>query len=77
MVHCGLPKHRAEGLRAAAAGVKNPYRTIGAIPPPPGYRRVTSGTGSFAGWLRTLPLKKDRTVHLYDGTLKDNQDAYG
>lgn len=53
----------------------NPYPTIGAIPPPAGYHRVTDTAGSFAGWLRTLPLKKDRTVYLYDGTPKYNQNA--
>jgi hypothetical protein len=29
----------------------------------------------FAGWLRQIPLKKDRTVYLFDGSPKRNQDA--
>lgn len=83
LVHCGLPEHRVRpGARGAAGpslgagpSADNPYPTIGAIPPPPDYHRMTDTTGSFAGWLRTVPLKKDRTVFLYDGTPKNNQDA--
>ncbi|HVU57056.1 MAG TPA: DUF4846 domain-containing protein [Puia sp.] len=52
----------------------NPYPTIGAIPPPPGYHRITA-TDTFTTWLRNIPLKKDRTVYLYDGSRKYNQTA--
>ncbi|OJW55146.1 MAG: hypothetical protein BGO55_18415 [Sphingobacteriales bacterium 50-39] len=52
----------------------NPYPAIGAIPPPPGYHRITT-TDPFTNWLRTIPLKKDRTVFLYDGRRKYNQTA--
>lgn len=51
----------------------NPYATIGAIPPPPGYHRIEAAPGSFAAWLRAIPLKKDRTVYLFDGTPKHYQ----
>ncbi|MDO6434634.1 DUF4846 domain-containing protein [Flavitalea sp. BT771] len=54
--------------------VLNPYPLIGAIPPPGGFRR-SAGDDPFAAWLRTLPLKKDRTVHLFNGALKRNQEA--
>lgn len=53
----------------------NPYPTIGAIPLPPGYERAPAAPGSFAAWLRQLPLKKDKTVHLYNGLPKRNQGA--
>lgn len=52
----------------------NPYPSIGAIPPPPGYHRVTA-VDPFTGWLRAIPLKKDRTVYLYNGSRKYNQTA--
>jgi len=52
----------------------NPYPTIGAIPPPPGYHRIPA-PDPFSSWLRTIPLKKDRTVYLYDGSRKYNQTA--
>ncbi|HMK27559.1 MAG TPA: DUF4846 domain-containing protein [Chitinophagaceae bacterium] len=49
--------------------------TVAAIPVPAGYTRVPAVAGSFAAWLRTLPLKKDKTVYLYNGSLKRNQSA--
>lgn len=52
----------------------NPYPVTAAIPPPPGYHR-TIDNDPFSTWLRTIPLKKDRTVHLFNGTLKRNQQA--
>ena len=54
---------------------ENPYASIGAIPAPSGYQRMPTGKNSFAGWLRTIPLKKDRTVYLYNGMPKRNQTA--
>ena len=62
-----LPDQPLEGL--------NPYPSIGAIPLPSGYRRIPAQQGSFAAWLRTVPLKKDRKVRLYDGSPKPNQEA--
>jgi Domain of unknown function (4846) len=53
----------------------NPYPAIGMIPLPPGYHRITAEKGSFAGWLRNVPLKKDRTVRLYDGSVKSDQES--
>jgi Domain of unknown function (4846) len=53
----------------------NPYSTVGDIPAPPGFRRLPPTPGDFISWLRQLPLKKDRTVFLYNGQPKRNQDA--
>jgi hypothetical protein len=54
---------------------ENPYPTIGSIPLPEGYSRVGMDSGTFGRWLWSLPLKKDKTVYLYDGTMKKNQSA--
>ncbi len=54
---------------------ENPWPTIGAIPLPPGFHRIKANPHDFASWLRSVPLKKDRTVYLYNGTPKRNQDA--
>jgi hypothetical protein len=54
---------------------ENPYERVSAIPLPDGFRRSYADTGSFAYWLRQMKLKKDRTVHLYDGSLKRDQSA--
>jgi len=51
----------------------NPYEQIGLIPLPEGYCRVEiDGFGLF---LRQVKLKRDRTVFLYNGTPKRNQEA--
>ncbi len=52
-----------------------PYPTIGAIPTPAGYHRIPAVTNSFSAWLRNIPLKKDRTVYLYNNSPKRNQEA--
>ncbi|MCP4678796.1 MAG: DUF4846 domain-containing protein [Deltaproteobacteria bacterium] len=45
--------------------------------PPAGYRRIPSEKGSFANWLRLLPLKPGKPpVHLYNGDLKYSQDVH-
>jgi hypothetical protein len=49
--------------------------TIGKIPTPKGYTRINAPTGSFAAWLRQVPLKRDKTVYLYNGKPKGNQYA--
>lgn len=56
----------------------NPYPSIGVIPPPVGYHRVPVEAPSFASCLRKIPLKKDRTVYLYNGhpNSQDVQFAY-
>lgn len=51
------------------------YKSIGEIPVPEGYQRVNYGAGSFGYWLRGRPLKKDKTVYLYNGAAKQNQSA--
>ncbi len=51
------------------------YKTIGSIPIPGGYTREPASPGSFGAWLRSVPLKKDKTVYLYDGRVKPNQSA--
>ena len=47
------------------------------IDPPEGFERDSLPTGSFADWLRHLPLKPGNPpVMLHDGRLKGNQDAH-
>ncbi|MCW3072839.1 MAG: hypothetical protein JWO44_2729 [Bacteroidetes bacterium] len=44
---------------------------------PAGFKRVDAVKGSFADWLRHLPLKPGRPqVHLYNGKLKADQDVH-
>ncbi len=47
------------------------------IPVLPEYNRIPVREGTFAAWLRQLPLKtENNTVFLYDGRVKPNQDAH-
>ncbi len=50
---------------------------IDLIDVPDGFERVNVESGSFAGWLRHLPLKrKGAAVYLYNGRKKPNQDVH-
>lgn len=48
---------------------------VAAIPLPPGYQHLPGAAGSFTAWLRTIGIKKDKTVYLYNGQPKQNQQA--
>lgn len=49
-------------------------KTIGNIQPPEGYIRTKADEGSFTNYLRKIELKRDKTVFLYNGQKKYNQD---
>ena len=49
--------------------------SIEAIPLPLGFYRIRLQTGSFGEWLRTIKLKKNSTVYLYNGKPKEWQGA--
>ncbi len=49
---------------------------IGAIPVPAGFERLPAAKGSFAEWLQNIRIKKSKTVFLYNGVPKRNQDAH-
>jgi hypothetical protein len=55
--------------------ITTPGNTVAAIPLPEGFARTAADSGSFAYWLRQLLLKKDKTVYLFNGAPKDNQQA--
>ena len=59
----------------SAANNENPYTNIADIPIPETYKRINADNVSFAAWLRTISLKKDKIVHLYNGGWKLNQSA--
>ena len=47
------------------------------IPPPKGFGRIQTKSGSFAEWLQHLPLKEAGSkVYLYNGSLKNRQDVH-
>src|SRR6187455_2375793 len=42
---------------------------------PKGFTYVEDGDSAYSNWLLDLKLKKSKTVYLYNGKLKSNQDA--
>ena len=54
---------------------QNEFATIKKIPLPEGFKRVGVEENSFAEWLQNVPLKNDKTVYLFDGSKKINQQA--
>jgi hypothetical protein len=54
---------------------ENPFPIIGSIPIPAGFTRTSVAKYSFGEWLRTVSLKKSKTVYLYNGLPKSNQTA--
>jgi hypothetical protein len=63
--YCWLEKYKPEESLSARISV------------PDGYDRITLKTGTFAKWLRHLPLKKGKpAVYLFNGQKKTNQDAH-
>ena len=49
--------------------------SVGAIPLPKGYTRLTSKQGDYQHFLRGIALKPGNTVYLYNGQKKRNQSA--
>lgn len=54
---------------------ENPYPAVQNIPLPQGFERTAADTTSFAYWLRNTGLKQNKTVHLFNGAEKKNQQA--
>lgn len=55
--------------------IEKPITSIRAIPLPPGFSYVAGGDPAYKNWLMDLKLKKDKTVFLYNGQRKQNQQA--
>lgn len=74
------------GAAPRAQDLENPYpwlegriaQPLGArFAPPPGYARAPAAEGSFASWLRNLPVKPGTPpVLLFDGSEKRNRSAH-
>jgi len=56
---------------------RQPENIVNRIPVPDGYERINTTPGTFADWLRWLPLKEGRPpVYLFNGQKKGNQEAH-
>ena len=43
---------------------------------PPGYELTDVPGNDFGQWIQQLPLRKDNTIYLYDGSIKKNQSSH-
>ena len=81
LISCQSVKHENETSPSsrkspvASASQRAIPQTIGNIVTPYGFTRTPATDGSFAAWLRSVQLKSDATVFLYNGDLKANQLA--
>jgi len=71
---------RNQQIASAAASINranyetSSYSNIGEIPLPTGFERIKVSQNSFEEFVRHLPLKKDKTIYLFNGQPKKNQD---
>ena len=74
---CTDPKNNIETRSADNITAIN-TETIRGIPLPKGFNYMEEGDSVYSNWLLDLKLKKSKTVYLYNGKLKSNQDVqYG
>ncbi|MCJ7773606.1 MAG: DUF4846 domain-containing protein, partial [Desulfobacterales bacterium] len=72
-----LPLTANAALYPWRANINTEATVASRIEAPNGFERIEVEPGSFANWLRYLPLKRrDTPVYLYNGKKKLNQDAH-
>ncbi|MBO9618106.1 MAG: hypothetical protein J7539_03635 [Niabella sp.] len=74
--HCGSSSQKK--WTPAPAVAPQPavlLHSVSDIAPPPGYHRLSEDQNPFAVFLRNTALKNDKTVYLYNGRPKANQQA--
>ncbi len=60
----------------SSSGASSGYKTIQDIPAPVGYKRVVEEKNSFGEWLRTIDLKQDPRIYLFNGRIRDDQSTH-
>lgn len=60
---------------ACCTAIQVQAQTVADIPAPAGFARISQTPETFGAWLRKVPLKKDKTVYLFNGQKKYNQQA--
>jgi hypothetical protein len=76
IVSCNWSRPNKEKHFSDLPEVSFPYETIGEIPVPGGYNRVVDEKNSFAEWLRTIDLKRDSRIYLFNGRLREEQSTH-
>lgn len=74
----GIPVEKQKNVQIPlyiGSQIITPAANVAGIPLPPGFERIAAPENSFAGWLRKVGIKGDKTVYLYNGRPKQNQSA--
>jgi len=71
---CTEPGNNIETIQTDKITVINPENIRG-ISLPQGFNYVEDVDSAYSSWLLDLKLKKSKTVYLYNGKLKSNQDV--
>lgn len=70
---CNAPSNNVSILNSNKTPVH--IKQVKAIPLPAGFERIAAEPGTFSEYLRNIGLKDSKTVYLYNGKPKQNQDA--
>lgn len=70
------PLKQTFSIQTSKQRVFSQINTIGEIPLPQGFSRLSADNNSFGAWLRTIKLKKDNTVYLYNWQPIARQDLH-
>ncbi|MGE5107908.1 MAG: hypothetical protein ACM3H8_10210, partial [Sphingobacteriales bacterium] len=74
-ISCGQPINKQTPRQLSRIQYKVHIPTIEEIPLPDGYIRVNAEANSFTSFLRSIKLKKNKAVYLYNEKTKKNQSA--
>ncbi len=74
-VGCKENSDNVNDSRNNFTGLPPVFKMVKAIPLPKDYERIALAQNSFGEWLRSIRLKNDNHVYLYNGSLKKNQSA--
>ena len=72
---CGRTQNENREFSAKTFSMATIPGCIAEIPLPEGFERIKTDSSSFTYWLRSIPLRKDKTVYLFSGQKKQNQAA--
>ena len=75
-INCNRNTSNKDEQFTSLRGASSSYKTIGEIPTPPGYKRITEERNSFGVWLRNIRLKNDPGIYLFNGRLRDDQSTH-
>lgn len=77
LILCNSRMHstKAKDTKLRSITQHESFTVVSDIDLPAGFVRITKGDNDFGSWLLEVKIKKDKTVYLYNGNAKPNQEA--